>query len=132
MKLPAPGAKTPDSGCIVLLDSLNRQLLGAYGGREFEMANLDRFAAQRAARFTRPVTGSLPCMPARRRGSVTPMQASPNRRSETALVAGSGWLERGHDPDGRRGSDAFWSIPVRQLVRERGPDLCGRVGFALA
>ncbi len=49
---------------IVLLDSLNRHMLGAYGGSEFETPNLDRFAA-RAMRFDRHTTGSLPCMPAR-------------------------------------------------------------------
>ena len=50
---------------VVLLDSLNRHMLGSYGGVEFETPNLDRFAADRATRFTRHVTGSLPCMPAR-------------------------------------------------------------------
>ena len=49
---------------VVLLDSLNRHMLGAYGGTEFETPNLDRFAA-RSTRFTNHVTGSLPCMPAR-------------------------------------------------------------------
>jgi arylsulfatase A-like enzyme len=49
---------------VVLLDSLNRHMLGCYGGAEFATPNLDRFAA-RATRFTRHVTGSLPCMPAR-------------------------------------------------------------------
>ncbi|MEP6624906.1 MAG: sulfatase [Acidimicrobiia bacterium] len=48
----------------MLLDSLNRHHLGAYGGTEFATPNLDRFAA-RATRFTNHVTGSLPCMPAR-------------------------------------------------------------------
>ena len=51
--------------CVVLLDSLNRHLLGSYGGTEFATPNLDRFARERATRFTRHVTGSLPCMPAR-------------------------------------------------------------------
>ena len=54
----------PRNVVVVLLDSLNRHLVGAYGGREFETPNLDRFAA-RAVRFTRHYTGSLPCMPAR-------------------------------------------------------------------
>jgi arylsulfatase A-like enzyme len=48
----------------VLLDSLNRHMLGAYGGTEFATPNLDRFAA-RAVRFDRHYAGSLPCMPAR-------------------------------------------------------------------
>ena len=55
----------PTNVCIVLLDSLNRHLLGSYGGTEFATPNLDRFAAEHATRFTRHVTGSLPCMPAR-------------------------------------------------------------------
>jgi arylsulfatase A-like enzyme len=55
----------PANVVVVLLDSLNRHHLGAYGGTEFATPNLDRFAAERAVRFTRHVTGSLPCMPAR-------------------------------------------------------------------
>jgi len=54
----------PQNMIVVLLDSLNRHMVGAYGGTEFETPNLDRFAA-RSARFTTHVTGSLPCMPAR-------------------------------------------------------------------
>ncbi len=53
-----------DRVVVVLLDSLNRHMLGCYGGTEFATPNLDRFAT-RAARFTNHVTGSLPCMPAR-------------------------------------------------------------------
>ena len=49
---------------VILMDSLNRHLLGAYGGTEFATPNLDRFAAD-AVRFTRHYSGSLPCMPAR-------------------------------------------------------------------
>ncbi|BAN03425.1 putative sulfatase [Ilumatobacter coccineus YM16-304] len=54
----------PDNVVVVLLDSLNRHMVGAYGGTEFATPNLDRFAA-RSQRFTNHVTGSLPCMPAR-------------------------------------------------------------------
>jgi arylsulfatase A-like enzyme len=54
----------PRNVVVVLLDSLNRHLLGSYGGSEFDTPNLDRFAG-RATRFTNHVTGSLPCMPAR-------------------------------------------------------------------
>ncbi|HUI24922.1 MAG TPA: sulfatase [Candidatus Kryptonia bacterium] len=54
----------PKNAIVVLLDSLNRHLLGAYGGREFATPNLDRFA-RRAVRFEQHYTGSLPCMPAR-------------------------------------------------------------------
>ncbi len=65
----------PTNVCVVLLDSLNRHMLGAYvpdargtavrSCEEFETPNLDRFARDRAVRFTNHVTGSLPCMPAR-------------------------------------------------------------------
>ncbi|MEZ5217826.1 MAG: sulfatase [Ilumatobacteraceae bacterium] len=65
MTEPARPANGPTNVCVVLLDSLNRHMLGSYGGAEFETPNLDRFAAQHATRFTRHVTGSLPCMPAR-------------------------------------------------------------------
>lgn len=54
----------PHNVVVVLLDSLNRHMLGSYGGQEFETPNLDRFA-RRAVRFDRHYTGSLPCMPAR-------------------------------------------------------------------
>jgi arylsulfatase A-like enzyme len=54
----------PRDVVVVLLDSLNRHMVGAYGGTEFDTPNLDRLAA-RAVRFTNHHTGSLPCMPAR-------------------------------------------------------------------
>ncbi|MGN6514212.1 MAG: sulfatase [Rhizomicrobium sp.] len=49
---------------IILLDSLNREMIGAYGGREFATPNLDRLAA-RSLRFARHYAASLPCIPAR-------------------------------------------------------------------
>lgn len=49
---------------VVLLESLNRHMIGASGGTEFDTPNLDRRAA-RSVRFTNHHTGSLPCMPAR-------------------------------------------------------------------
>jgi arylsulfatase A-like enzyme len=49
---------------VILLDSLNRHMLGAYGGREFPTPNMDRLAA-RSIRFTRHYAASLPCIPAR-------------------------------------------------------------------
>ena len=55
---------TPRNAVVVLLDSLNRHLVGAYGAREFATPNLDRFA-RRAVRFDTHYAGSLPCMPAR-------------------------------------------------------------------
>jgi arylsulfatase A-like enzyme len=63
--VPAPTVPAPPRNVVVvLLDSLNRHHLGCYGGTEFDTPNLDRFA-DRAVRFDRHVTGSLPCMPAR-------------------------------------------------------------------
>jgi arylsulfatase A-like enzyme len=62
---PAAGGGGPKNLVVLLLDSLNRHMLGCYGGTEFDTPNLDRFAAERAVRFTAHVTGSLPCMPAR-------------------------------------------------------------------
>ena len=49
---------------VILLDSLNRHMLGAYGGREFPTPNLDRLAA-RSLCFTKHYAASLPCIPAR-------------------------------------------------------------------
>lgn len=54
----------PKNVVVILLDSLNRHMLGAYGGTEFDTPNLDAFA-RRAVRFDRHYAGSLPCMPAR-------------------------------------------------------------------
>ena len=64
MDTASPHDARPTHVVVVLLDSLNRHHLGSYGGTEFDTPNLDRFAL-RATRFTRHVTGSLPCMPAR-------------------------------------------------------------------
>lgn len=62
---PPPSLPTmPRSVVVVLLDSLNRHLVGPYGGQEFDTPNLDRLAA-RSLRFTRHYAGSLPCIPAR-------------------------------------------------------------------
>jgi len=54
----------PRNCVVVLLDSLNRHLIGPYGGVEFATPNLDRFAA-RSVRFDRHYVGGIPCMPAR-------------------------------------------------------------------
>lgn len=59
-----PTAGIPRHVVVVLLDSLNRHALRSYGPSEVDTPHLDRFA-RRATRFTRHVTGSLPCMPAR-------------------------------------------------------------------
>jgi arylsulfatase A-like enzyme len=55
---------TPKNVIVLLLDSLNRHEMGAYGGKNFDTPNLDRLAA-RSVRFTNHHTGSLPCIPAR-------------------------------------------------------------------
>ncbi len=60
----APAQAQPRNAIVILLDSLNRHMLGSYGGHEFATPNLDAFA-RRAVRFTRHYSGSLPCMPAR-------------------------------------------------------------------
>jgi arylsulfatase A-like enzyme len=57
-------SQRPRNAIVILLDSLNRHMLGAYGGTEFETPNIDRFAS-RSLRFDRHYAGSLPCMPAR-------------------------------------------------------------------
>ena len=55
---------SPKNVIVILLDSLNRHMLGSYGGNEFATPNLDRFA-KRSLRFEKHYSGSLPCMPAR-------------------------------------------------------------------
>lgn len=50
---------------MVLIDSLNRHCLEAYGPTSIRSPNLSRFA-ERALRFDSHFVGSLPCMPARR------------------------------------------------------------------
>ena len=50
---------------LILIDSLSRNFLSAYGATGYHTPNLDHFA-QRATRFENHYVGSLPCMPARR------------------------------------------------------------------
>ncbi len=61
---PERGSTAPHNAIVVLLDTLNRHMIGAYGGNEFDTPNLDRFAA-RSVRFDRHYAASLPCLPAR-------------------------------------------------------------------
>jgi arylsulfatase A-like enzyme len=82
---------------VVLLDSLNRHMLGAYGGTEFDTPNLDRFARE-AVRFTQHYSGSLPCMPAR----------------HDLLVGSLDFLWRPW------GSIEIWEEPVTALLRRAG------------
>lgn len=58
------GTPRPKNLVVVLLDSLNRHMLEAYGGDEFATPNISRFA-EGSLRFTRHHAGSLPCIPAR-------------------------------------------------------------------
>ncbi|MCO5734172.1 sulfatase [Rhizobium sp. SSA_523] len=50
---------------FVLFDSLNRHMLGSYGGSRVPTPNFDRLA-QRSRIYDKHYVGSLPCMPARR------------------------------------------------------------------
>jgi arylsulfatase A-like enzyme len=54
----------PKNLVVVLLDSLNRHMLEAYGGDEFATPNIADFARS-SLRFAQHHVGSLPCMPAR-------------------------------------------------------------------
>ena len=49
----------------ILMDSMNRHFLPAYGNDWVQTPNLDRIQ-KRAVTFDRFFTGSMPCMPARR------------------------------------------------------------------
>jgi len=50
---------------FVLFDSLNRRMLGPYGGTKVPTPNFDRLA-ERTRVYEQHYVGSLPCMPARR------------------------------------------------------------------
>jgi arylsulfatase A-like enzyme len=50
---------------FVLFDSLNRHMLGCYGGKRISTPNFDRLSRQ-SVTFDGHYVGSLPCMPARR------------------------------------------------------------------
>ncbi|MEC0230463.1 sulfatase [Paenibacillus alba] len=50
---------------VLLMDSVNRHYLSAYGAKGVETPNIDRIA-EKSAVFTNHWAGSLPCMPARR------------------------------------------------------------------
>jgi arylsulfatase A-like enzyme len=87
----------PTNAIVVLLDSLNRHMMGAYGGREFATPNLDAFAA-RAVRFEKHCAGSLPCMPAR----------------HDILCGAMDFLWRPW------GSIELWERPITAYLREQG------------
>ena len=50
---------------FALFDSLNRHMLGPYGGTRISTPNFDRLA-QHTITFDNHYVGSMPCMPARR------------------------------------------------------------------
>lgn len=87
----------PKKTIVVLLDSLNRHMLGAYGGTEFQTPNIDRLA-ERSVRFQKHYTGSLPCMPAR----------------HDILVGALDFLWRPW------GSIELWERPVTHFLRRKG------------
>ena len=90
----------PRHAVVVLLDSLNRHHVGAYGGTEFDTPHLDRFA-RRALRFTNHHAGSLPCMPARHDVlCTTPRSPAGGTSAVTRTTRGARWRTR--RPSARR------------------------------
>jgi arylsulfatase A-like enzyme len=87
----------PAKAVVVLLDSLNRHMIGKYGGTEFSTPNMDRLA-ERAVTFHKHYTGSLPCMPAR----------------HDILVGSMDFLWRPW------GSIELWERPVTYHLRRKG------------
>ena len=82
---------------VLLLDSLNRHEIGAYGGTNFDTPNLNRLS-ERAITFTNHHTGSLPCIPAR----------------HDLLVGAWDFLWRPW------GSIELWEEPITASLRRRG------------
>jgi arylsulfatase A-like enzyme len=82
---------------VLLLDSLNRHEIGAYGGTQFDTPNLNRLSA-RSTTFTNHHTGSLPCIPAR----------------HDLLVGAWDFLWRPW------GSIELWEEPITASLRRRG------------
>lgn len=91
------GAPQVNNVIVLLLDSLNRHEIGAFGGTRFDTPNLDRFA-RRAVSFTNHHTGSLPCIPAR----------------HDLLVGAWDFLWRPW------GSIELWEEPITASLRRRG------------
>ena len=54
--------REPRNLVVLLLDSLNRHELGAYGGTNFDTPNLDRLAAEGVV-FTQHFAQAVPCGP---------------------------------------------------------------------
>ena len=113
----APQNVPPQNVVVVLLDSLNRHMLGAYGGAEFATPNLDRFAAStpRASPTTSPVRCRA-CPPATTSSAArSTSSGSRGARSSCGRSRSPPTLRRrrGHD-DARVRSPA----PVRDRRRE--------------
>ena len=89
--------RQPQNLVVVLLDSLNRHLLEAYGSSEFATPHINRFSKE-ALRFTGHHAGSLPCMPAR----------------HDILVGALDFLWRPW------GSIEIWEDAITRALRERG------------
>jgi hypothetical protein len=88
----------PRNAVVVLLDSLNRHMLGSYGGSEFATPHLDRFAAN--APHASPATS-----PARCRAC---------RRATTSCAAALDFLWRPW------GSIELWEQPITADLRHDG------------
>ena len=58
------GVNRPKRTLVILMDSLNRHFLPAYGNQEVQTPNIDRLASVSCV-FDRHYVGSAPCMPAR-------------------------------------------------------------------
>ena len=57
---PDPTPALPRNAVVLLLDSLNRHLIGPYGSTEFDTPNLDRLT-RRSVRFDRHYSGPFRC-----------------------------------------------------------------------
>ena len=114
----------PRDVVVVLLDSLNRHMLGCYGGTEFDTPNLDRLAA-RSVRFTNhhhrfAAVHARPSRPARRRARL-PVAAVGLDRDLGRRGHAPAAPRRGHLDDARHRPSA----PVRGGRRELPPRLRG-------
>ena len=87
----------PKNVIVVLLDSLNRHMLGSYGGTEFDTPNLDRFA-RRAVRFT----------------ATSPVRCRACRRGTTCSCGALDFLWKPW------GSIELWEEPITRPLRRAG------------
>ena len=109
--------ETPQHVVVVLLDSLNRHMLGSYGGTEFATPNLDRFAARSHAvhpprHRVAAVHAGASRHPVRR--ARLPVEAVGIDRAVGAVRSPPTLRARGRDDDARHRPSA----PVRDRRRE--------------